>query len=85
MHYPKWQGESIGFRDGGALHARLEFSPFDLRDFRLSYDTCTDTNGPSSNIFVDETGRIDERVPGDPAYWDPNEARPWARQFAIAE
>ena len=137
MHYPKWQGESIGFWDGSALvihtnqikgwnashsliewtdnltaveryelmdgrlvgeatlydsnvfvvplHARLEFSPFDLPDFRLSYDTCTDTNGPSSNIFVDETGRIDERVPGDPAYWDPNEARPWARQFAIAE
>ena len=67
------------------LHARLEFSPFDLPDFRLSYDTCTDTNGPSSKIFVDEAGRIDQRGPGDPAYWDPNEARPWARQFAIGE
>lgn len=137
LHYPKWQGESIGFWDGDALvihtnqirqwnaahstiewsseltaveryqrvddriegeitlydpiafaeplHAKLAFELVNIPDFRLSYDTCTDTNGPSSNQFLNENGVLDERVPGDPLYWDPNDPRPWARHYAAGE
>jgi hypothetical protein len=67
------------------LHAKFEFKRIDMPGLTMNYDTCTDTNGPSSNIFVDASGRIDERVPGDPGYWDPTEARPWARHYEIGE
>lgn len=65
------------------LHARLRFTlnPTD----RMIFSTCTDTNGPSSNIFVRPDGIVDERVPGDPGYWDPNDPRPWAKHYAIGE
>ena len=65
------------------LHATLRFTP-NAND-RMVYSTCTDTNGPSSNIHVRADGVVDERVPGDPGYWDPNEPRPWAAHFAIGE
>lgn len=67
------------------VHAKFEFNRITVPGLRMNYDTCTDTNGPSSNIFVDETGRIDERVPGDPGYWDPTDARPWAKHYAAGE
>jgi hypothetical protein len=51
----------------------------------MIFSTCTDTNGPSSNIFVRPDGVLDERVPGDPGYWDPNDPRPWAKHYAIGE
>ena len=28
-------------------------------------------------VFMDERGRLNERLPGDPLYWDATEARPW--------
>lgn len=67
------------------LHAKLEFRIADTGGFRLGYDTCTDTNGPSSNVFVNEDGFLDERGPGDPGYWDPSNTRPWADHYAIGE
>jgi len=67
------------------LHAKLEFTRVDIPGFSLSYDTCTDTNGPSSNIYVNAEGKIDERVPGDPGYWDATDPRPWAAQYALGE
>jgi hypothetical protein len=66
------------------LHAKLRFTRGDP-DERMVYSTCTDTNGPSSNIYVQPDGTIDERVPGDPGYWDPNDDRPWAAHYAIGE
>jgi hypothetical protein len=65
------------------LHATLRFAP-NAND-RMVYSTCTDTNGPSSNIFVRADGITDERVPGDPGYWDQNDPRPWAAHYAVGE
>jgi hypothetical protein len=135
--YPQWQGESIGFWDGGALivhtnqirqwnathsmfewsdrltaveryerigdaiegeitlydpiaflqplHARLRFTLEKNPDSGPMYNTCTDTNGPSSNIFATADGVLDERVAGDPGYWDPKDPRPWAAHYAVGE
>jgi hypothetical protein len=66
------------------LHAKYSFS-LSTGGERPIYSTCTDTNGPSSNIYVRDTGVIDERVPGDPGYWDPTDPRPWAAHYAIGE
>jgi len=65
------------------LHARLRFAP--NPNDRMVYSTCTDTNGPSSNIHARPDGVVDERVPGDPGYWDANDPRPWAAHYAIGE
>jgi hypothetical protein len=65
------------------LHARLRFAP-NAND-RMVYSTCTDTNGPSSKVYVRPDGVVDERVPGDPGYWDANDPRPWAKHYAIGE
>jgi hypothetical protein len=52
----------------------------------MIYSTCTDTNGPSPKVFArPDDGRIDERLPGDPLYWDPTDPRPWAKHYAIGE
>ena len=67
------------------LHVTLEYSLAEDTGFRLNYDTCTDTNGPSSNVFVNDDGLLDERGPGDPGYWDPNDPRPWANHYAVGE
>jgi hypothetical protein len=66
------------------LHARIRYTRADAAE-RPVYSTCTDTNGPSSNIFARSDGVLDERVKGDPAYWDPTDPRPWARHYAIGE
>jgi hypothetical protein len=65
------------------LHARLRLTP--SANDRMVYSTCTDTNGPSSNIYARPDGVVDERVAGDPGYWDPKDPRPWATHFAIGE
>jgi hypothetical protein len=69
----------------GPLHAKLRFTRSSEPDSRPVYNTCTDTNGPSSNLFMTPDGVLDERVPGDPGYWDPNDPRPWARHYAVGE
>ena len=66
------------------LHARFRLTR-DRSNDRMVYSTCTDTNGPSSNIYARPDGVLDERVPGDPGYWDPNDPRPWAKHYAIGE
>ena len=48
-------------------------------------NTCTDTNGPSSNIHVREDGVVDYRNPVDSEYWDPTDPRPWATHYALGE
>lgn len=66
------------------LHAKLRFRRTNPPD-RPVYNSCTDTNGPSSNIFVRPDGVLDERTPGDPARWDATDPRPWAKHYAIGE
>jgi hypothetical protein len=65
------------------LYARLRITRH--ASDRMVYSTCTDTNGPSSNIYVKADGVTDERVPGDPGYWDASDPRPWAAHYAIGE
>ena len=65
------------------LHARLRLTP--STNDRMVYSTCTDTNGPSNNIYVRPDGIVDERVSGDPGYWDPTDPRPWAAHYALGE
>jgi hypothetical protein len=65
------------------LHARLRLTRSNAD--RMVYSTCTDTNGPSTNIFARPDGVVDERVPGDPGYWDANDPRPWAAHYARGE
>ena len=65
------------------LHARLRFAP--NPNDRMVYSTCTDTNGPSTKVYVRPDGIVDERVPGDPGYWDADDPRPWAKHYAIGE
>jgi len=67
------------------LHAKFTYNINSNPPGRMLYSTCTDTNGPSSNIHVNADGRIDERVPGDPGYWDPTNPRPWAAHYALGE
>jgi len=52
---------------------------------RPIYNTCTDTNGPSSNLFINAEGALDERGPGDPRYWDPTDLRPWGTFYSLGE
>jgi hypothetical protein len=66
------------------LHATITYRHSRSGD-RPVYSTCTDTNGPSSNIFVRPDGITDEKVKGDPGYWDQNDPRPWAAHYAIGE
>ncbi|HEY5622220.1 MAG TPA: hypothetical protein VIV14_00555 [Gammaproteobacteria bacterium] len=47
-------------------------------ELRPLYNSCTDTNGPSPKIHMDERGILNERLPGDPLYWDATDPRPWA-------
>ena len=45
---------------------------------RPTYNTCTDTNGPSPGIYLDENGFLNAHAPGDPGFtWDPTDPRPW--------
>jgi hypothetical protein len=69
------------------LHAKFQYKR-DARagaEYRLLYNTCTDSNGPSSKVFVNERGILDERVPGDAGYWDIADKRPWAAMYAKGE
>jgi hypothetical protein len=61
------------------VHTRLRFElDRETRpELRPLYNTCTDTNGPSTKVFMDERGLLNERLPGDPLYWDSTDPRPW--------
>jgi hypothetical protein len=45
------------------------------------YNSCTESNGPSTKVFLDERGILNERLPGDPLYWDATDERPWGSFF----
>ena len=45
---------------------------------RPLYSTCSDTNGPSPKIFMDEKGLLNEHIPGDAGFnWSEADSRPW--------
>lgn len=66
------------------LRATLRYTR-SSRGERPVFSTCSDTNGPSSNIFTGPDGVTNEKVKGDPGYWDSGDPRPWATHYAIGE
>ena len=54
-------------------------------ELRPLYNSCTDSNGPSPKIYMDERGILNERLPGDPLYWDATDPRPWATWLDVSE
>jgi len=50
-------------------------------ELRPLYNTCTDTNGPANHVYLDENGFLNERLPGDPLYWDVTDRRPWGTYY----
>lgn len=56
---------------------RFELNPETRPELRQLYNTCVDTNGPSTKVFMDDQGLLNERLPGDPLYWDSTDPRPW--------
>ena len=45
---------------------------------RMQFNTCTDTMGPSQNVYMDASGQLNIRLDGDPMYWEAADTRPWA-------
>jgi hypothetical protein len=64
-------------------HAKLSFEldPETRPELRPLFNTCVDTNGPSAKVYLDERGFLNERLPGDPFYWDATDLRPWGSFF----
>ncbi len=56
---------------------RFELDPETNPALRPLYNTCSDTNGPSAKVFMDERGMLNERLPGDPLFWKAADPRPW--------
>ena len=67
------------------LHVALRFELNSNARSSPMYATCTDNDGPSSNVYVTGDGVLAQRVPGDPAYWDASDPRPWAAHYALGE
>lgn len=65
------------------FHAKLGFERnLETRpELRPLFNSCTDTNGPSAKVYLDERGILNERLPGDPLYWDATDSRPWGSFF----
>ncbi len=61
------------------VHAKMRFEEdTETRpELRPLYNSCTDTNGPSAKVHMDERGLLNERLPGDPLYWNAADPRPW--------
>jgi hypothetical protein len=63
------------------VHAKLNFNlAKDNRpETRPLYNTCSDTNGPSPKVFMDDKGLLNEHIKGDPGFtWDTADTRPWS-------
>ena len=56
---------------------RFELDHETRPELRPLYNTCTDTNGPSAAYFMDEQGKLNERLEGDPLFWNATDLRPW--------
>ena len=60
----------------GRLNFRLEKET--SYEDRMQFNTCTDTMGPSQNVYMDEKGQLNIRLDDDPLYWEAADTRPWA-------
>lgn len=54
-------------------------------ELRPLYNSCTDTNGPSTKVYMDDRGILNQRVPGDPLYWDATDPRPWGTYLNLSD
>ncbi len=54
-------------------------------EFRPLFNSCTDTNGPSSKVYVDDQGFLNERLPGEQNYWDATDPAPWRTFFDLSD
>jgi hypothetical protein len=53
---------------------------------RPLYNTCTDTNGPSTKVYLDENGFLNERLTGEGDYqWDVADKRPWGTWYTESD
>ena len=62
-----------------------ELDPETRPELRPLYNSCTDTNGPSTKVFMDELGILNERLPGDPLHWDATDPRPWGTFLDLSD
>jgi hypothetical protein len=69
------------------VHSKLAYNlDLDMRpELRPLYNSCTDTNGTSTKVFMDERGILNERLPGDPLYWDATDPRPWGSYLNVSD
>lgn len=67
------------------VHATMRFEITENPEFRAVYSTCTDTDGPATNVYANSDGVLSQRAPGDPGYWDASDPRPWAAHYALGE
>ncbi len=69
------------------VHSKLFYElETDTRpELRPLYNSCTDTNGPSTKVHMDERGFLNERLPGDALYWDATDPRPWGTYMDESE
>ena len=55
------------------------------RVLRPFYNTCTDTNGPASRVYMNNRGFLDSAAPGDPGFWDETDPRPWGTYYTESD
>ena len=69
------------------VYSRLTYrlDPETRPELRPLYNSCTDTNGPSTKVHMDERGLLNERLAGDPLYWDATDPRPWGTYLDISD
>ncbi len=63
----------------------FELDPETRPELRPLFNSCTDTNGPSAKVYLDERGILNERLPGDPLYWDATDSRPWGTYLDLSD
>jgi hypothetical protein len=64
---------------------RFEHDTETRPELRPLFNSCTDTNGPSTKVFLDNRGFLNERLPGDPLYWDATDPTPWRTFFNASD
>jgi hypothetical protein len=71
----------------GPTYSKLAFelAPETRPELRPLFNSCTDTNGPSSKVYMDERKILNERLPGDSLYWDATDPRPWGRYLTQSD
>jgi len=69
------------------VHSKLiyDLETHNRPELRPLYNSCTDTNGPASKVYMDERGILNERLPGEEFYWDATDPRPWGTYMNISE